>query len=43
MLLKDDVVWTYRLYLDRDPESEVVIEYALKNYRNRFSDFYLSR
>lgn len=35
MLLKDDVVWTYRLYLDRDPESEVVIEYALKNYRNR--------
>ena len=35
MLTKEDVVWAYRLYLDREPENANPVEYALKNYATR--------
>jgi Methyltransferase FkbM domain len=35
MMTRDDVVWAYRLYLDREPESEYAIQFALKTFSNR--------
>ena len=35
MLKKEDVIWAYRLYLDREPENEMVIKTHLQNYSNR--------
>lgn len=35
MLTKEDVVWAYRLYLDREPESDAAIEHALNINRDR--------
>jgi FkbM family methyltransferase len=35
VLFEDDVIWAYRLYLDREPESKLAIQYALKNYADR--------
>jgi FkbM family methyltransferase len=35
VLIEDDVLWAYRLYLDREPENKLAIQYALKNYADR--------
>lgn len=35
MITKEDVTWAYRLYLDREPENENIIELYLKNFFNR--------
>lgn len=35
MLTREDVIWAYRLYLDREPENEHVVQSALKNSTNR--------
>jgi Methyltransferase FkbM domain len=35
MITTEDVVWAYRLYLDREPENNEAIQFALKTYRNR--------
>lgn len=37
MLTVEDVVWAYRLYLDREPENDNAIRFALQNYSNRQS------
>ena len=35
MLTVEEVVWAYRLYLDREPENDNAIKSALKNHTNR--------
>ena len=35
MLTREDVIWTYRLYLQREPENENAIQFALNNFGSR--------
>ncbi len=35
MLKNEDVVWAYRLYLDREPESDNIVKYAIENFLDR--------
>lgn len=35
MLTSEDVIWAYRLYLDREPENDNPVQNAIKNLANR--------